>query len=158
MNSSFESTSVNRTMETISHGRSSKIRSGYDSKQKWKLRGKLVGHLDSISCLFFSPLNLLASGSDDRTIKLWNVKSDNSVSTDTFLTLRAHRAPISSITGPSQYSSDNIKNRLYSADLDGNIIAWTIPSYGKKPFKQDEFKKMVTYNIWNYHKEPVWDL
>ena len=71
---------------------------------------------------------MLASGSEDCTVKLWNLNSENSISGIPFLTLRGHYSPVLSLTGPSSFSVDNIKNRLYSGDIDGNIVAWTIPN------------------------------
>ena len=41
----------------------------------WRHHSSLLGHTGSVVALAFGANNLLASGSYDRTIRLWNVKS-----------------------------------------------------------------------------------
>jgi WD40 repeat protein len=39
---------------------------------EWQLAGEVVGHLDAVTCLAYAPYGgLLATGGDDRTVRLW---------------------------------------------------------------------------------------
>ncbi len=47
----------------------------YDVRD-WQLAGEAVGHLDAVNCLAYSPTApLLATGSDDRTVRLWDAET-----------------------------------------------------------------------------------
>jgi WD40 repeat protein len=42
----------------------------------WQLAGEIVGHLDAVTCLAYAPYGrLLATGSDDRSVRLWDSQS-----------------------------------------------------------------------------------
>ncbi|MFN7097351.1 MAG: pentapeptide repeat-containing protein, partial [Gammaproteobacteria bacterium] len=78
-----------------------------------KLLGNLTGHTDSIRCLAYSPQNTqLASGSDDMTVRLWEVKTLKS------RILKGHTKRINCLA----YSSDGKK--LVSASDDGTLRLW----------------------------------
>src|SRR4051794_3232059 len=79
------------------------------SAQEPKLRGTLNGHTGFVICVACSPDGkMLASGSQDHTIKLWDVASGKERAT-----LKGHREPVSSVA----YSPDG--KTLASGSEDG---------------------------------------
>jgi len=78
----------------------------------------LKGHSDSVNSIAFSPDgSLLASGSDDTTIKLWDVKSHSEIAT-----LKGHSNSVNSIA----FSPDG--NLLASGSDDKTIKLWDVRS------------------------------
>ena len=74
------------------------------------------GHEEGVNSVAFSPNgDLLASGSHDETIKLWDVESGKCI-----FTLEGHKAPVISVA----FSPDG--KVLASGSLDGTIKLWTI--------------------------------
>ncbi|MDB9338160.1 hypothetical protein PN474_02765 [Nodularia spumigena CS-589/07] len=73
----------------------------------------LTGHSDSVNSLAFSrDGQFLASGSDDKTIKLWNVVTGKEIQT------LSHFDQVLSVT----FSPDG--GWLAAGDLSGNITIW----------------------------------
>lgn len=85
-----------------------------------KLR-ELKGHEDAVNCIVFAPdSGLLASGSDDRTIRIWNPHTG-----ECLRTLWRHKSWVNSVA----YSPDG--KFLASAGADGTIRIWN-PETGKR--------------------------
>ncbi|ODV98558.1 hypothetical protein PACTADRAFT_48295 [Pachysolen tannophilus NRRL Y-2460] len=83
--------------------------------------GTLQGHQNSISCLQYSnSFKLLASGSDDNTIRIWRGNSYNASQV-----LYGHSQPITSIQWLNGLISDT-KIMLLSSSLDGSIRIWNV--------------------------------
>jgi WD40 repeat protein len=81
-----------------------------------QLQQTLTGHSDSVSSVAYSPNGqTLASGSWDKTIKLWNVKTGNLLQT-----LTSHSNDINSVA----YSPDG--QTLASASNDKTIKLWNV--------------------------------
>jgi WD40 repeat protein/serine/threonine protein kinase len=79
-----------------------------------QLRFTLVGHSSNISCLIFSPDGRrLATASDDRRIKLWDVTTGREV-----FTLRGHTGGVHSLA----FSPDG--NRIVSGAIEGTARVW----------------------------------
>ena len=77
---------------------------------------RLVGHEDSVSSVSFSPdSKTLASGSADKTIKLWNLETGKEIRT-----LKEHEDSVSSVS----FSPDG--KTLASGSWDETIILWNL--------------------------------
>jgi WD40 repeat protein len=74
----------------------------------------LSGHTDSVSSVAFSPDGQrLASGSWDRTIKIWDAATGHEM-----LSLNEHRDPVISVA----FTPDG--RRIVSGGLDGTLMIW----------------------------------
>ncbi|GAK58061.1 WD-40 repeat protein [Candidatus Vecturithrix granuli] len=79
-------------------------------------KNRLAGHVHDVSSVDFSPDgNLLASGSYDGNIKLWNVRDGHEIAT-----LRGHSESVISVT----FSPDG--SLLASGDYNGEIKLWNV--------------------------------
>ena len=78
----------------------------------------MIGHVGQVKALTFS-LNgkLLASGSDDLTVKIWDIQADK-----VLWTLQGHSITLSSLS----FSSD--AENLASCSEDGVIKIWSVKS------------------------------
>jgi WD40 repeat protein len=105
--------------ETADRGSSALIRLWtFPELTEWRA---LIGHRGYIKTLAFSPDGrVLASGSDDKTIAIWNL-----VSRQTLLTLAAHTDTVNSVA----FSGDS--RFLASGSEDGTICLWDLAT-GKK--------------------------
>ena len=82
----------------------------------------LAGHSKATRTLAFSDDgSLLASGSDDNTIKLWSVDSEREL-----LTLRGHSQAVSALAFSPR------SDRLASVSLDGKVILWEFARTGRE--------------------------
>jgi WD40 repeat protein len=83
---------------------------------RWQVIRTFEGHTDSVNSVAFSPDGwLLASGSDDNTIKLWDVATGSEV-----LTLAGHTDDVTSVA----FSPDG--RLLASGSEDKTIKLWDI--------------------------------
>ncbi|RMF61139.1 MAG: TIR domain-containing protein [Calditrichaeota bacterium] len=89
----------------------------------------LKGHLDDVWDICFSPDGkLLASASDDETIRLWSIHNAGELAT-----LNGHEDDVSAI----QFSS--LGDRLFSGSFDHTIRIWDVP-------RSFQFKNFITNN------------
>jgi WD40 repeat protein len=74
------------------------------------------GHMNTVTCLAFLPgAKTLASGSNDTTVRLWDVANRS-----TFAVLRGHRAAVNAIAVAAG------GHRLVSGAADGEVILWDL--------------------------------
>ena len=83
--------------------------------------GALTGHDKPVETVAFSPPygQLIASGSDDTTIRIWSVADRKQVGDP----LRGHTGKVVSVA----FSPDG--NRLVSGSLDGTVRLWDVNSH-----------------------------
>ena len=102
------------------------------------LRGKVTGHTETVTSLAFKPNSyLLASGSGDNTIRIWDVGDRDNLRH--VRTLRGHTDWVSSVA----WSPDG--RTLASASSDGTVRLWN-PNNG------------INFAVLRGHTEDVWCL
>ena len=83
-----------------------------------KLLRTLTGHKDTVRCVAFdSQDGRLASGSDDKTVKLWKVESGQLIRT-----LKGHTGRVFSV------AFDALGDRLVSGSIDNTVKVWEVES------------------------------
>lgn len=143
----------------------------------------LFSHLDSVRCISFHPTELaIVSGSEDHTVKVWNVPQEQKyfiftvclliyIPVRTFPkqispihTFRGHTAPVTSV------SISNDGSKLFSAGADSNIISWKFPELDRdinSPYGIFiPFKKIIVLfldpnmklHVFEGHSDIVWDI
>ncbi len=98
----------------------------------------LTGHSDSINCLAISPDGkILASGSEDNTIKLWDLHTEECLAT-----LEGHEAGVKSvaITPDGQL--------LVSGSADNTIKLWELPDEVGEPICADPIYTLTGHTDW----------
>ena len=82
---------------------------------------RLTGHTDYVSCFAVdNKNNYLFSGSDDRTIKIWNLKTGKCEKT-----LHGHTGKVSCL------AIDKVNNLLFSGSMDRTIKVWNFKKNGE---------------------------
>jgi WD40 repeat protein len=108
-------------------------------RKQWKIKYSLKCHLDAVRSLYFNMnMNIMASASEDRTIRLWKADSfcGNEIDDEytsqkevfSYMTLRGHTGPLFALSGPGESNQNANKKILYSAGEEGIIRVWKIPS------------------------------
>jgi hypothetical protein len=124
---------------------------------------EIRAHFDSVNSMHFAEqVEVLATASQDCTIKLWNTKNLQSSFPEPFFSLRGHTAPVLAITGPKQQDStqsEDLSKVLFSADQDGGIRIWSIPSFARGEKYPQTYGKNFNVGQWKDGlNEPYWQL
>ncbi|KAI9275940.1 WD40-repeat-containing domain protein [Phascolomyces articulosus] len=120
-------------------------------------KGMRRKHLDSVRAVSFHPSEMLvASGSDDGTVKIWNLrrsigKDGNPIrnvhdEADPIITYRGHNHIVTQVAISAE------QNRVYSSSLDSTIRVWRLPSEGHSLYSP--VGNMATYVG---HTDAIWD-
>ncbi|CEP14043.1 hypothetical protein [Parasitella parasitica] len=127
----------------------------------WKPRVTIKGHLDSVRAVAFHPKEMIAaSGSDDGTVKIWNLqratgkdgnatKKGSHEEADPSITFRGHTNVVTAVAISAS------QNRVYSSSLDSSIRVWKLPGEDRGPFSPvDPSMNEATYIG---HTDAIWD-
>eukprot|EP01017_Pseudomicrothorax_dubius_P016736 TRINITY_DN1894_c0_g1_i1.p1 TRINITY_DN1894_c0_g1~~TRINITY_DN1894_c0_g1_i1.p1 ORF type:complete len:672 (+),score=69.54 TRINITY_DN1894_c0_g1_i1:118-2133(+) len=135
------------------------------TKKIWSSKCSLRHHFDGVRSIFcFNTGNIIASVSEDCSIKLWDVKSlyhaDESSAVEPYFTLRGHAGPLFSTVGTLQspLSTHDSGYFLYTAGSEGVIRTWAIPVPGQYDVYGSQADKPFCLSYWKAHLEPIWDL
>lgn len=102
-----------------------------------RLKSTLVGHTNAVNCVCVLD-NLIVSGSTDKTVKIWNVRSEKCIDT-----LSGHSGQINAIV-----HFENTKEKLVcSGSSDKTIIIWNLDK--SKSNSKTLHVKEITFEI-NY--------
>ncbi|KAL0080781.1 WD40-repeat-containing domain protein [Phycomyces blakesleeanus] len=127
----------------------------------WKTKMSIKGHLDSVRAVCFHPTEMvIASGSDDFTVKVWNLQKatgeDGSgmkkvlhEEADASITYRGHTSVVTAVAISAE------QNRVYSSSMDSTIRVWQLPPEGHNSFAAvDPSMNIATYVG---HTDAIWD-
>ncbi|CAF2996072.1 unnamed protein product [Rotaria socialis] len=130
-----------------------------DFRKTWNVKYVLRSHLDGIHCVTFHPVeSVVITGSEDRTLKLWNLEKAavlrKSASTtqdlEPIYTFRRHTGPVLCVAmNPSG-------EQFYSGGLDSIISVWNIPNSDVDPY--DAYDSNVLCKVLEGHTDAVWQL
>ncbi|KNE67113.1 hypothetical protein AMAG_12188 [Allomyces macrogynus ATCC 38327] len=116
----------------------------------WRPRLQLQHHLDAVRMVEFHPTDpLLASASEDGTVKLWNLPSRARRDVEPYLTLRASAAPLLSV------AFDVTGEFLFSGAADALITVWKVTE-NRLPYSS--YDKRIRLTHFDGHTDAVWDL
>lgn len=102
------------------------------------LKNTLTGHTDSINCIAMSPDGqILASGSEDNTIKVWDL-----VTGEYIATLEGHEAGVKAVV----ISSDG--QLLVSGSADHTIKLWQLPNNTSESICPDPIYTLAGHTDW----------
>jgi WD40 repeat protein len=121
----------------------------------------LRGHFDSVRCLAFHPTTgILVSGSEDQTMKLWNLDSKNLLNSkrtstnndiESYYTYRGHSSPILSVL----FTQDG--QNLVTSSADGSIKLWLLPPC-EETDPYDSYDPNILVKTLYSHTDAVWQL
>ncbi|WAR18710.1 STRN3-like protein [Mya arenaria] len=123
-------------------------------RKTWNAKYTLRSHFDGVRTLAFHPTEpVLITGSEDHTLKLWNLqktvpaKKAASLDVEPVYTFRAHVGPVLclAVSGSGE--------QCYSGGLDSTIRCWNIPSSNIDPY--DSFDSNVLQDTMIAHTDAV---
>lgn len=129
------------------------------SKPSWDFKISLKSHMDGVRCMHFSQRSgIFASGSEDCTVKLWDISDYENLNENSFFepyyTLRGHSGAIFAMDG-SCFGSEQI---IYTAGEEGSIRVWEAYPSNEMNAYGEAHERGYCAGVWSSHTEPVWDL
>ncbi|ETW00159.1 hypothetical protein H310_07564 [Aphanomyces invadans] len=128
-----------------------------------KMKLKLSGHLDGVRAICFHPSDpLLVSGSEDCTVKIWNLGSKNT-EVEPVATLRMHMDSVLAVAAikPEHSSGLGFRNGLIATgSKDGTIGLLAFPEASDKPMEPlayDDYYKFLVHRMESHH-DAIWSL
>ncbi|KAJ3352983.1 hypothetical protein GGF32_003236 [Allomyces javanicus] len=116
----------------------------------WRPRLQLQHHLDAVRMVEYHPTDpVLASASEDGTVKLWNIPSRARRDVEPYLTLRSSTAPVLSV------AFDVTGEFLFSGSADALITVWKVTE-NRLPYSS--YDKRIRLTHLEGHTDAVWDL
>ncbi|CAF1098248.1 unnamed protein product [Adineta ricciae] len=130
-----------------------------DSRKTWNVKYALRSHLDGVRCVGFHPVeSIVITGSEDRTLKLWNLEKSATMRKSTtttqdlepVYTFRRHTGPVLCLAmNPSG-------EQFYSGGLDSIISVWNFPNSEIDSY--DAYDSTVLNKVLDGHTDAVWQL
>ncbi|CAM0139791.1 unnamed protein product [Umbelopsis sp. WA50703] len=127
----------------------------------WRVKNNLRGHLDSVRSVgLHADTMLIASASDDGTVKLWDLKHSigkdargqkktTHEDTDPLITFRGHTLGVTKVEVSAE------QGRVYSSSLDSTIRIWKLPPLDRTPYAPVDSSLNITAYIG--HTDAIWD-
>lgn len=126
-------------------------------RKTWNAKYTLRSHFDCVRALAFHPKeSVLITGSEDHTLKLWNLqktvpaKKSASLDVEPLYTFRAHDGPVLCLAMSAN------GDQCYSGGLDGVINCWNLPNSNIDPY--DSYDPDVLKCSLEGHTDAVWRL
>ncbi|KAF9433098.1 hypothetical protein BGZ76_009888 [Entomortierella beljakovae] len=124
----------------------------------WRPKVTLRRHLDTIRSIAFHPNErALLSGSEDGTMKYWNLESSLkdprrplNGEIEPIHTYRGHTKPITSVV----ISAD--QNKVFSASMDSTVKSWKVVPMNKEPYSRID--PTLSMSSFIGHTDTVWDV
>ncbi|KAF9970500.1 hypothetical protein BGZ73_006787 [Actinomortierella ambigua] len=125
---------------------------------RWRPKVCLRRHMDTVRSLAFHPVNKgLLSGSEDGTVKFWNLESSLKASrkslnseVDPIHTYRGHTGAVNAVA----LSAD--QGKVFSASTDSTVRAWKLVPMDKETYSRTDPSIHVSTFIG--HTDAVWDI
>ncbi|TDH68916.1 hypothetical protein CCR75_000278 [Bremia lactucae] len=164
---------IERTVETLNASKPIVIPiAPKGSYRAHKLKLRLSGHMDGVRAVAFHATEaLLVSGSEDCTVKVWNLSSvangpptQRAIEVDSIVTMRTHT---DSVLALAVFGSENCEcppgrvGTFASAGRDGTLQLYQLPSPEvdkPEPYTYQEYGDMKIYSRKDAHSDAIWDL
>ncbi|KAM9856756.1 striatin [Aulostomus maculatus] len=124
-------------------------------RKTWNPKFTLRSHFDSVRSLAFHPVEpVLVTGSEDHTLKLWNLqktapaKKCAALDVEPIYTFRAHSGAVLCVT------MSLTGEQCFSGGADGTIQSWNTPNPNIDPY--DSYEPSVLRGALCGHSDSVW--